>query len=81
MTKSFIFDIIIFRMKFRDKEKNLLVDIFVKSAEYVLAIVILGQIISNKFNVQLFLWSLFIFIVLVIFALSISSKTDEKGGK
>ncbi|PIU18292.1 MAG: hypothetical protein COT16_02640 [Elusimicrobia bacterium CG08_land_8_20_14_0_20_44_26] len=79
LTNFIGFGILLLVMKFRDKEKNLLIDIFVKSAEYVLAIVILGQIISNKFNLLLFLTSLFVFIMLNIFALFISSKTDDKG--
>jgi len=37
-------------MKFRDKEKNLLVDVFTRTAEYVLSIIILGTIISGRFD-------------------------------
>lgn len=33
-------------IKFRDKEKKLLSEIFIKTGEYILAIVVLGQAIS-----------------------------------
>jgi hypothetical protein len=35
-------------MKLRDKEKNILVDTFLKTAEYILSIVILGMVIFRK---------------------------------
>lgn len=65
-------------MKFRDKEKNILVDVFLKTAEYLLAIVILGQIISEKFRLRIFAGALLIFVVLVIVSLLISSSMEEK---
>ncbi len=68
-------------MKFRDKEKHLLVNVFVKTAEYVLSIIVLGSVISGKFSLGLFLIGLGVFIVLVVISLFISSKTKNKGDK
>ncbi|MBI3814115.1 MAG: hypothetical protein HY279_06580 [Nitrospinae bacterium] len=64
-------------MKFRDREKQLLVDVFVKTAEYVLSIVVLGSIISGHFSIELFLIGIGIFIFLVIIAIFISSKIKD----
>ena len=49
-------------MKFRDKEKNLRVDVFTRTAEYVLSIIILGTIISGRFDLWIFLIGLSVFI-------------------
>ena len=65
-------------MKFRDKEKNLLSDTLLKSAEYILSLIVLGQIISNKFDLSIFLIGLGIFLLLAIFALILSSFTKEE---
>ncbi|MEW6006707.1 MAG: hypothetical protein AB1595_00910 [bacterium] len=67
-------------MKFRDREKRLLVDVFLKTAEYILAIVILGQAIAESFELFTFLTGLFIFLLLVCFSLILSSliKEEEK---
>ena len=65
-------------MKLRDKEKNILIDTFLKTAEYVLSIVVLGLIISGKFNLLAFVFALAGFISLIIIALIISTKTKEK---
>lgn len=64
-------------MRFRDKEKNLLVDTFTKTAEYVLSIIVLGTIISGKFHLWLFIAGIAIFISLIITAIYISSKTKD----
>lgn len=64
-------------MKFRDKEKNLLVDVFTRTAEYVLSIIILGTIISGRFDLWIFLIGLSVFISLILIALFISSMTKE----
>lgn len=66
-------------MKFRDKEKQLLVDTFIKTGEYVLSIIVLGTIISGNFRLGYFLVGAGIFVFLVIMALYISSKI--KNGK
>ena len=42
-------------VQFRDKEKNLLIDILSKTAEYVLALVVLGSVIAERFRLWLFL--------------------------
>jgi len=65
-------------MKLRDKEKNILVDTFLKTAEYILSIVILGMVISGKFKILSFFVAFAIFIALIIIALIISTKTKEK---
>ena len=65
-------------MKFRDKEKNTLANTFLKIAEYIMALVVLGQIISNKFNLSTFITGLTFFFLLVLTALFISSRTKEE---
>lgn len=70
--------IIIELMKFRDKEKNLLSGTLLKTAEYIMAIVVLGQIVAGKFSLVIFLIGLGIFLLLVIFSLMLSSFTKEE---
>lgn len=67
-------------MRFRDTEKKLLVDTFIKTAEYVLSIIVLGTIISREFHLWLFIVGIVVFVFLVIIAIYISSKTktDDK---
>jgi len=64
-------------MQFRDKEKNLLVDILSKTAEYVLALMVLGSVIAERFHLWLFLVGLAIYFGLIAAALFISSRTKE----
>ncbi|PIP40704.1 hypothetical protein CO110_02280 [Candidatus Desantisbacteria bacterium CG_4_9_14_3_um_filter_40_11] len=64
-------------MKFRDKEKNTLANTFLKIAEYIMALVVLGQIISNKFSPSTFITGLIIFFLLILIAIFISSHTKE----
>ena len=66
-------------MRFRDKEKKLLADTFIKTGEYVLSIVVFGSIVSGKFNILLFLGGICIFIALLVMAIYISSLTDNNG--
>jgi len=42
-------------MKLRDKEKSLIVDTFLKTAEYVISIMVLGTLISDRFNIPVLL--------------------------
>ena len=65
-------------LKLRDKEKNTLSNTFLKIAEYIMALVVLGQIISNKFSLATFITGLSIFSLLVLIALFISSLTKEE---
>ena len=65
-------------MKLRDKEKTLLVSTFTKTAEYVVAILVLGTVISKDFNIWIFVSGVVIVASLILGALLISSKTKDK---
>ena len=64
-------------MQFRGKEKNLLVDILSKTAEYVLALMVLGSVIAERFHLWLFIVGLAIYFGLIAAALFIASRTKE----
>jgi len=64
-------------MHLRDKEKNLLVDILSKTAEFVLALVVLGSVISDDFQVTFFLVGLVLYFGIIGSVLLISSTTKE----
>ena len=64
-------------MQFRDKEKTLLIDVLSKTAEYVLALMVLGSVIAERFHLWLFLVGLAIYFGLITAALFISSQTKE----
>jgi len=64
-------------MQFRDKEKNLLIDILSKTAEYVLALMVLGSVIAERFHLWLFLVGLAIYFGLIAAALFIPARTKE----
>jgi len=64
-------------MKLRDKEKNRLVDILCKTAEYVLALIVLGSVLSETFQLGLFVVGLMIYFGLIAEAVYISSTTKD----
>lgn len=64
-------------MRLRDKEKNLLVELLSKTAEFVLALVVLGSVISDDFQLTFFLVGLIVYFGMICSVLLISSTTKE----
>jgi len=64
-------------LKLRDKEKELVVDILCKTAEYVLALTVLGAVIAQNFDPDLFFGGLIVYFSLVGAAVSISAQTGD----
>lgn len=64
-------------MTLRDKEKILLVDILCKTAEYVLALIVLGSVVSATFRLTPFIVGLIIYFGLLAEAVYISSTIKD----